>query len=278
MAIEANFAAILAEHALQADGFIRRGQRIDGLIGIELAAPFAADHEVAILLLHQPGDIGGCGDPRIHDDQPALWCGQTVEHVHQRRGFGDIAGEQLRAAHEAAAIEHQTKGDQRTIGSFLLRPATGGFGVCLGGALEIGVGQIVERHGLRQGEQILDAAEECVLDPIAVFHQQIGAAVELHQRHRFEVHAEQFAQRAAFAQPAPGRAFACRCGHASDQAAGDGGALDRVEAEVREDRIDAQPVHGGEARGFHAHAARLDELQRGDVDLGEDRVWRGGFG
>ena len=42
--------------------------------------------------------------------------------------------------------------------------------------------------------------------------------------------------------------------------------------------IDAQPVHRGEAGGFDAGGPGLDELQRGDIDLGEDRVWRGGFG
>jgi hypothetical protein len=42
----------------------------------------------------------------------------------------------------------------------------------------------------------------------------------------------------------------------------------------REERIkvDAQPVHGGEAGGFHAHGPGPDEFQRGDIDLSEDRV------
>ena len=48
--------------------------------------------------------------------------------------------------------------------------------------------------------------------------------------------------------------IAARRGHTLDQAAGDGGALNAIEAggQVREDRIDAQPVHGGETGGFHA--------------------------
>lgn len=46
----------------------------------------------------------------------------------------------------------------------------------------------------------------------------------------------------------------------------------------RSARIDARPVHRGETGGFDTHRAGPDELQRGDIDLGEDRVWRGGFG
>mgnify|MGYP006167532025 CR=1 FL=1 len=58
--------------------------------------------------------------------------------------------------------------------------------------------------------------------------------------------------------------------------AGRGGALDSVEPQLREDRIDAKPADGGEPGGFHAHGAGLNELQRGDIDLGEVSVWRGG--
>jgi hypothetical protein len=61
----------------------------------------------------------------------------------------------------------------------------------------------------------------------------IGGPVKLHQRHGIEVHVQTFTEGAAFAQPAPGREFAARRGHASDQAAGDSGPLNAIEAEVR---------------------------------------------
>jgi len=63
-------------------------------------------------------------------------------------------------AYEPAAVEHQAQGDQGTIGPFLFRPASGGFGVPRGGSLEIRIGQIVERNGDRQAEQILDVVEQ----------------------------------------------------------------------------------------------------------------------
>ena len=156
--------------------------------------------------------------------------------------------------------------------------AEGGLGVAGGGALEIRVGEIVKRDGDRQSEQILDAAEPGVLDFVAMAHEKIGGPVKLHQGHGIEVHAEKFAEGAAFARPAPCGEFAARGSHPPDQAAGDSGPLDPIEAEAGKDRIDAQPLHGGETGGFHTGGPRLDELQRGDIDFGEDRVWRGGLG
>src|ERR1019366_6775889 len=97
-------------------------------------------------------------------------------------------------------------------------------------------------------------------DLVAMTHEQVGGPVELHQRHGIEVHAEQFAEGAAFAEPAPCREFAARRGHPSDQTAGDSGALNAIEAEVREARIDAQPVPRGETGGFDAGGTGLDKL------------------
>lgn len=245
---------------MQLGGFIRRGQRIDGLVRIELAGTFAADHEVAILLIFEPGDVGFRRDPGVHDDQRALWRGQVFEHVRHCRAFGHIAGEHLRSAHEPAGIEHQTESDQRAIRSFLFRAAARCLGVAGGGAFEVRVGEIVERDGDRQTEQILNAAEQRRLDFITMAHEKIGGPVELHQGHCVEVHAEQFAEDAAFAQPAPYCEFTARRGHTPDQTAGHGGPLNAIETEVREDRIDAQPAHRGETGGFHAGGTGLDEL------------------
>jgi len=54
MTIKPDFGAIFVQHALQLDRLVRRGQRIDRLIRIELAGTFAADHEVAIVLRFNP--------------------------------------------------------------------------------------------------------------------------------------------------------------------------------------------------------------------------------
>ena len=83
MAIKPDFRAVVAQYALQPDGFVGRRQRVDGLARVELASAFAADHEVAILLLCARGVVGRRGDPRVHDDQCALRRGQAFEHVPQ---------------------------------------------------------------------------------------------------------------------------------------------------------------------------------------------------
>jgi hypothetical protein len=134
----------------------------------------------------------------------------------------------------AAGVEHEAQGDKRAVRPFLFRAAAGGLGIAGGGALEIGVGEIVERDGDRQSEQVLDAGEQRVLDPVAVAHEQIGGPVETHQRQRFEVHTQQFAEGAALAQPAPGGKLAARCRHPSDQETGDRVALDAVQTETGE--------------------------------------------
>ena len=61
-------------------------------------------------------------------------------------------------------------------------------------------------------------------DGLAVGHQRIEGAVQAHRPHRCEVHAQEFAQGAAFAQPAPGGALGAGPGHACDDRAEGGGA------------------------------------------------------
>ena len=124
----------------------------------------------------------------------------------------------------------------------------GGFGVAGGGPFKIRVGQIVESDGDRQTKQILDAAEQGCLDFVAMAHEKVGGPVKLHQRHGIEVHTEEFAEGAAFAEPSLRREIAARrCAIRLDQAAGDGGALNAIEAEVRV-RIGSMPNQSMAAR------------------------------
>lgn len=154
----------------------------------------------------------------------------------------------------------------------------GGCLVPRDGSFKIRIGQIVQRDGDGQAEQILDVAEQCRLDLITVAHQQIGGPEEPDRRHGFEILAQKFAEGTTFAQPAPGRDLTAGCRHSADQEASDGVALDAVQAEIFEDLLDSRPVHRGEAGSFDANGARSSELQGGDVNLGVDRDWRGGSG
>ena len=63
-----------------------------------------------------------------------------------------------------------------------------------------------------------------VLDGLAVRHQRIGGAIELHRLQGLEVDSQQLIERAAFAEPAPGGALGARACHARDDRADSGGA------------------------------------------------------
>ena len=137
--------------------------------------------------------------------------------------FAHVAGEDLRAAHEAAGIEHQPQGEERAIGAFFLGMSALCLGLSARLAFEVGIGQVIERNRRAQVEQPHRPVEQMVFDGFAVRHQRIGGAIQAHRSHRCEVHVEQLAQGAAFAQPAPGGALGARACHARDDRADGGG-------------------------------------------------------
>ena len=78
------------------------------------------------MVLAEPGD--GClgSDAAVDDHEGAGRRVERVEHAGQGAVFADVAGEDLRAAHEAAGIEHQAEGQQGAIAAPLFRvPALG---------------------------------------------------------------------------------------------------------------------------------------------------------
>jgi hypothetical protein len=204
VAVKPDFSAVLAEHALQPDGLLGGGEGFDRLRGIELAGAGAADDEVAVTPVLEPGDVGLCRYARVHDDQCAGRGTEPVQHLGQRAALGHVAREHLRPAHEPAAVEHQAECDERAIGPLFLGTTAGCLGVFRRGGLEIGVGEVVEGDGDRNAEQVLDAGKQCVLNGGAVFDQQVGGSEQAHRREGFEVHVEQFAEAGALAQPVPG--------------------------------------------------------------------------
>ncbi len=129
MAIQPDFRTVRAQHALQPDRLVRRGQRVDRLIRIKLPAAFAADHRVAVLLFFEPCDVGRRGDPGVHDDQRAVRGREAREHVLKRSGLRRVAGEHAGSADKPAAVQHEAQGDQGTVGALLFRAAAGGLGV-----------------------------------------------------------------------------------------------------------------------------------------------------
>ena len=138
---------------------------------------------------------------------------------HPRRGavFAHVAGEHLRAAHEAADAGHRSQSGQRAVGALVLGVSAPGLRLPLRPAPGTGVGQVVRGDGPLRAEQPHRAVEEVAPDRPAVGHRGIGRAVRTHWSHGSEVGARQFAQGAALgrrrvARSEPGHAMRAMIG------------------------------------------------------------------
>ena len=180
--------------------------------------------------------------------------------------FAHVAGEHLGAVYEAARVEHQGQGEQGAIGAFVLGVPAFGLGLARRLAFEEGVGQVIEGDGGMEVEQPHRLVEQVALDRLAVGHQRIGGAIELHRSHGLEVDLEQLAEGAAFAQPAPGGALRARTCHAGDDRADGRRAQRRADPQLLEQATKPELVHRPQPDLLHAHAPRAHKLERIDVD------------
>ena len=124
----------------------------------------------------------------------------------------------------------------------------------------------MEGHGGMEVEQPQGLVEQMGLDGLAVRHQRIGGAIELHRPHGLEVHLQQLAQSAALTQPAPGGAFGARARHAGDNRADGGGAQRCPDAQLLEQGTKPELVHRPQPDVLHSDRARADEFERIDID------------
>ena len=122
VAVQAHFVGVGRDHLVHVHGLVRLRLERHGGIGIEAAVAFAADHQIAVAVVAQPSHTGVGGDTAVHHHQGADRRLQCFEHPGQRPVFADVAGEDLRAAHEAAGIEHQGPGSAAgSLAALLLR-------------------------------------------------------------------------------------------------------------------------------------------------------------
>ncbi len=124
------------------------------------------------------------------------------------------------------------------------------------GALEVGVGEVVQGHRRLDPEQPRRGAEQVLLDRLAVRHEGVRGAVELHRPHGLEVDAEQLAGGAAPAQPAHRGPLRGRVRHARD---------DRAERRVAQRGADAERLEQGR------QAELAQRPQRGALDADRAR-------
>ena len=207
VAVQAHLVGVGRDHLVQVHGLVGLGLERYGGLSVELTVRFAADDQIAVVVLTQPLHAGLGGDAAVHDHEGAGWRLQRLEHVGQRALFADVAGEDLGATHEAAGVEHQAQGQQRTVAALLLRVPALRLRLLARLALEVGVGQVVEGHRRLAVEQPHRAVEQMRLDRLAMLHQRVRGAVELHRADGLEVDAEQLAEAAARLQPAVRRAL-----------------------------------------------------------------------
>ena len=244
---------------MQMHGLVRLRADRHGGIGIELPVAFPADDQIAIAVLPQPCDAGVGGDAAVHHHQGAGRRPQRLEHAGQRPVLADVAGEQLRAADEAAGVEHQPQRQQRAVTAFLFRVPALCLRLLARLALEIGVGQVVEGHGRLQVEQPEGPVEQVRLDRLAMLHQRVRGPVELHRADGLEVDAEQLPEAAARLQPAVRRALRCRLGQAPDEGPGRRRAQRAVDAQVGQQGRQPQLLQRPQAHLLHPDATGADQ-------------------
>ena len=136
-----------------------------------------------------------------------------------------------------------------------------------GGLLDPRCRQVVERDGGAEVEQVHRPVEQMVLDGLAVRHQRIGGAIQPHRPEGGELHPQQFAQRAALTEPAPGGAFGAWLCHARDDRADGRGAHRRAHPQRLEQRAKPELLHRPQSHVLDADRAWANQFQGVDVDV-----------
>ncbi len=126
----------LQVHGASAAGDARRRRR-----GVERAPALAAHRQAAVAGLAQPRHPALGGDAAVHRRQRPGRRAERGQHGLERVLLADAAGEHLRAAREAAAVERQPEGEQRAVAALLLGVAARRLRELRRGALEAGVGE-----------------------------------------------------------------------------------------------------------------------------------------
>jgi hypothetical protein len=104
------------------------------------------------------------------------------------------------------------------------------------------------------------------LDRLAMLHQHVRGAVELHRAGGLEVDAEQLSEAAALLQPAVRRALRGGRGQTPDEGAGGRAAQGAVDAQPGQQRRQVQLLERPQADLLHTDAAGADQPQRVDID------------
>ncbi len=140
------------------------------------------------------------------------------------------------------------------------------IGVALRGALEIGVGEIIEGDDLLEVEQGALLRVQEPLQRHLVLEQLIGDPIQRLQLEPQEIVVDQLAQRALVLQPAEGGKLAAGSGHARDQGGDGRRPLRPVEAQGFELPIQPDLAQRRQGHMLDRHAAWTQQLKAVDID------------
>ena len=261
-AMHEGFAAIVRERAVDLDllPWLAFGNR-PRLFGIEVALPAPAPGQIAIALFAQPFQSLFRARASIQHDQGLAVDREILEHLLEGRGLALVAGEHLGTLDRSRAIQNQRQGQQRTVRAPFLGLAAPGLVLSLGLTFKIGVGQVIERDCRLPVEQGHETLEQMFLDGVAMAHQQIGGAIELHQGLPIEIHAQQFSGGAARAQPEVGPPLGTGL-HQAHRDGGQGGLHQPGMArDLLQQILQAQLPQCPEAESLDARGANMNLVQ-----------------
>ena len=98
---------------------LRGGLDAQRRLRVEVPGAFAANHQVTVVCSRSQRRRSSVAMPRSITTRRR--AGRGVRRASRRACvLAHIAGEDLRAAHEAAGVEHQPQGEERAIGTFVL--------------------------------------------------------------------------------------------------------------------------------------------------------------
>ncbi len=189
--------------------------------------------------------------------------------IVERQRIVRLLVREVRIGKDSVTICHSiplTRVPSTVSGPQRIEPTATGSMTETGGLLVPRCGQVEQRDRGREAEQVQGALEQPRLDDVAVLHQGVGGAVQLHRPHGFAVHAQQLAQTAVPAQPAVGLALAGRVRQTPHDRPGRRRPQRAVDAKLFQQPHQPDPLHGPKPHLFHACAARPGQFHGIGVD------------
>ncbi len=222
----------------------------------------ALDGDPVVAVRTQPGDVGLRRQARIHDD--GGFGGSRLRQLREGRGqgagFGHVAGQQLGAQGEAAAVEGESHADQGAVVAALLGAPV--LAVLARRAAVVHVGEIDEDDGCGVPEEAAGALGERSFEGLAMAPKAVADAVQLVQVQWLAgFDAEQFQGCRSGVEPLAGSPLGGGVQHARDDQGGGQAGPARGHALALQGVAEVQFLQGLQGNALGADAAYLGVVQ-----------------